>query len=75
MALTIDGIPESISRADYVALIASLGLDPLRLTHLELRMNGVYAEVKAKNAEGRDFLDPFNKQSIAKHRVFIPVED
>lgn len=73
MATTINGVPESISRADYLRLIESIGLNPNRLTMLEFRMDGIYADVKAQHpVRGTDMVEG---DEIATHRIYIRVVD
>jgi hypothetical protein len=71
---TIPGIPETISRSDYLALIESLGLDIKDLKMLELRRDGIYATVMARNAEGKLTADPATRETNV-HRIYIPVVD
>lgn len=77
---TIEGVPESITRADYKALIAGAGFAGMRLRSLEFRMDGIYASVieepivedeatERRNEEGFIVVDP------AISRVFIPIKD
>lgn len=77
MAITIPGIPDSITRADYLRLIESVGLDPMRLRSLEFRMDGIYAEVKAsrpgKDENPVDLIDE-GRMEVATHRVYIRVD-
>lgn len=72
---TISGVPESITRADYLALIGAVGFDPHDLVELTFGRNGIYAVVKARNAEGKHYEDPLERNSLAKHRIVIPVVD
>jgi hypothetical protein len=70
----IDGVPESITRADYLALIESVGLDVKDLRSLEFRMDGIYAEVRARGADGKLVID-VGRDEMATHRIYIPVKD
>lgn len=76
--MTIPAVPESITRADYLRLVESVGLDPKQVRSLEFRVDGIYAVVKAKNpATGKEILDysPVGGDELAVHRIYIPVVD
>lgn len=68
----VDGVPESISRVDYLRLIESVGFKVKDLRSLEFTTNGIYAEAYATDAEGRLIADG---DEAAVHRVFVRVED
>jgi hypothetical protein len=70
----IDGVPESITRAEYVALIESVGLDVKDLRSLEFRLDGIYADVYDRDDEGRLRIDVQRDEAIV-NRVYIPVVD
>lgn len=72
MSVHIDGIPESITRDDYRTLIESVGLTVEALASLEFRPDGIYAEVIARDENGKMIADG---EDVARHRVFIKVED
>jgi hypothetical protein len=74
-SVTISGVPETIKRADYLAMIERLGLDYHHLVSLEFGRKAIYAEVFALNAEGKRYEDPLARNALAKHRIVIPVED
>jgi hypothetical protein len=69
----IDGVPESITRAEYLALIESVGLDVKDLRSLEFRTDGIYAEVRARDTDRKLVIDSRNE--MATHRIYIPVKD
>lgn len=74
--ISIEGVPESIARADYLRLIESVGMDINRIRSLEFRADGVYVAVKARRpGENHDILtgDGFGSNECATHRIFIPV--
>lgn len=73
--VTIVGIPTSIKRADYVALIESVGFDVRDLVDLHFGLRAITATVKARNSEGKHYLDPNETNAIAKHHIVIPIED
>lgn len=74
MSITIDGIPETITRSQYLGLMTAVGLDVKKLTMLEFRMDGIYATVKASDENGRDIID-YGRNEVVKHHVFIRVVD
>lgn len=71
MAVTIEGVPESLTREQYKSLIAAVGLDTSRVKSLEFRMDGVYAEV----GTGKFDMLPDKPDREATHRVYIPIKD
>lgn len=72
MSKVIEGVPESISRADYGRLIESVGLDPDQLRSLEFKPDGVYAEVVDVDAKGHV---RFQGDEVVVNKVFVPVLD
>lgn len=73
MSKTIEGIPESFTREQYVALFDAVGLSPYDLVSLEFRAEGVYAEVFERDTTGKRIFSQHDG-GFAKHRIFIPVE-
>lgn len=71
-SVSIAGVPESITREAYLALIAAAGLAPENLREIRFTANGIYATVYATNADGAKMLDG---NDIAMHSVYIPVVD
>ena len=71
---TITGVPESLTREQYVSLIESVGFDVKDLRSLEFRMDGIYAEVMDRDESGRLHLDEA-RDEVVTNRVFIPVRD
>lgn len=73
--MNIPDIPEQISRTYYDALIRTLGFGELgNLRSLEFRTDGIYAEVMARNEDGRIVVDLLSNDT-AMHRVYIPIVD
>jgi hypothetical protein len=74
---TIAGVPESLTRAQYLSLIESVGFDIKHLRSLEYKYDGIYAEVFDVNEAGNHYtvLGAGTEEDIAMHRVFIPVRD
>jgi hypothetical protein len=75
MTMTIDGVPESISRERYLELIAVSGLDINRITQLRFTPAGVYATVYALDESGHPVRSGSDRDSLATHEGFIPVRD
>lgn len=75
--MNIPGIPESIPRKEYVAILEPLGLNLNDLVELHFRYAAVEAEVWALNAEGKRFLttDDDGNEVVAKHHIIIPIKD
>jgi len=71
---TITGVPESLTREQYTALIASVGFDVKELRSLEFKTDGIYAEVFDRNEKGNAYIDP-STDDVVINRVFIPVRD
>jgi hypothetical protein len=73
--MDVPGVPESITRAEYLALMASVGFSDLdHLRSLEFRADGVYAEVIAQDEAGRSLVD-HAANDVAVHKVYVPVKD
>lgn len=72
MSKEISGVPESLTRAEYVSLFESVGIAPNRTIELSFRPNGIYATVFVLDDNGAKMLDG---QDLAKHSIYIPVED
>lgn len=78
MSIEIEGVPASITRADYLRLIKGIGMDVTRVRSLELRGEGIYVAVKARRpGETSDIRtsDGYDGIECATHRVFVPVVD
>lgn len=72
--MQIDGIPNTITRAKYVALIEELGLHTRHLVSLEFGLDVIRAVICATDENGREIIDT-SKNEIAKHTITIPVID
>ena len=72
--MDIPGVPESMTRAQYTALIAAAGLSADNLVSLEFRPDGIHAEVFARDADGKDLVDTA-KNEMMTHSIYIPVRD
>jgi hypothetical protein len=71
----IAGIPRTIRRADYDAMIKALGIDLKRLVSLRFGFNGIEAEIYAENADGKLYVANYGDSAPAKHVITIPVVD
>lgn len=69
--MIVEGVPETITRAQYTELIASLGLNAAILKSLEFRVDGVYAEI----CTGKVDMAPDQPDREATHQLYIPVQD
>lgn len=69
--IQVEGVPESLTREQYLSLIRSVGFDPRELKSLEFRMEGIYATVRTNRIE----MAPDEPDVEATHRVYIPVKD
>lgn len=77
MSKCIEGVPESISRADYVRLIESAGFDPESLLELRFGIDGIYAKVEARDKDGGIIFAPVpgDEFNTVCHEVFIAIAD
>ncbi|WP_307076488.1 hypothetical protein [Arthrobacter pascens] len=71
MTMSINGIPESISREAYLSLISATGIDPGSIRKLTLTADGIYAVVFAVDGDGRKIIEPAS--GAVKHTLYIPV--
>jgi hypothetical protein len=74
MSKVIPGVPESISRDDYIALFASVGIEAKNTTELSFRADGIYATVFERDESGSLVIDTAG-DCVVKNTVYIPVED
>lgn len=72
MAKRIPGIPESLTRAEFVSIFEAINVDPTEATELRVAPDGITVTVVARMANGRLAIDG---NSIIKNTVFIPVRD
>lgn len=77
MSKTIQCVPDSISRADYIAMIERCGFDPNNIASLTFEANGIHAVVFERNADGMRFFADMTtgEGGYAKRDAFIPVRD
>jgi hypothetical protein len=72
MQKTIEGLPEFLTRDQYVCMFSSFGLDPRHVVELRLAHDGVHALVFALDEQGKRIYE-IRTESWMKHRVFVPV--
>lgn len=70
----IQGIPESITREQYLAMISAAGFDVNDLRRLEFRMDGIYADVMERSDKGHPVVDE-QRNEVVVNQVYIPVKD
>jgi hypothetical protein len=70
--VNIEGVPETISRADYLRLMESVGFTPANLRELAFRPDGIYATVMVLDDTGRIVVDGTKP---ATHEVYVRVVD
>lgn len=78
MAIKIEGVPESISRAEYLKMITDIGLDPKILRSLRFGANNISATVFAVDPKsGKKVLNEGNTgdPGYLKHTVIIHIKD
>ena len=74
MSKTIQGVPESISRAEYIAMFEGIGIDPRYSQSLTFQPDHIEAVIFERDANGARILDGQGEGYI-KHRISIPVRD
>lgn len=75
MSVTIPGVPEKISRSDYLRLIESVGLSIDNLISLEFGSRSITAKVYALNESGERYGTRVGgKSAPAIHSVAIEVD-
>jgi len=73
MSKNIPGVPESITRKQYLDLFDAAGIDPRNTKELMFCTDGIYATVFARDENGARVIDPV--QGPMNHAIYIPVED
>ena len=74
MAKIIEGIPDFITREDYLNLFRAAGFTPEQVFELRFSPDGVHAVVAYHDENGHKVIDKQNPNGgWVKHRVFIPV--
>lgn len=78
MAIKIEGVPESISRAEYLKMFTDIGLNPNDVRSLRFGANNITAVVFAKHPDtGKRVLNegPTGDPGFLKHTVIIHIKD
>lgn len=78
MTKQISGVPESLTREEYLSLFRAVGIDPARALSLRFLADGVEAVVFAVDEQGKKILANDNEDldagsGWAKHTIHIPV--
>lgn len=71
--MKIPGVPESLSREKVLAFFESVGLEAKNCTSMEVRADGIYAEVFARNLAGHKVVDSVRGE-IVLNSVYIPFD-
>lgn len=76
MTKQIPGVPESLTREQYLSLFRGAGIDPTRTQSLRFLTNGIEAVVfevdeRGNKALANDTENPDGRWS--KHTIYIPV--
>ena len=72
MSKTIPGVPESVTREQWLSFFTAVGITPELTKSLCFEPEGIYATVFEVGPEGHRIL---TNDSFAKHTIFIPVTD
>lgn len=72
MSAVIEGVPATITRADYTRLIEASGFTARDIVSLEFSPDGIHAVVFAKDSDGKRIIDG---ETLATHEVFVKVVD
>lgn len=78
MAIKIEGVPESVSRAEYLKMFTDIGLNPSDVRSLRFGANSITAVVFAKHPEtGHRVINdgPTGDPGFLKHTVIIHISD
>ena len=72
-SVVVPGVPDTITRADYMAWIESLGFEVKNLKSMRLEHHGIVAEVYATDDRGRWYV--IDGENAATHTVTVRVTD
>lgn len=72
MAITVEGVPESITREQMVEWLASIGIDASHVRLLRVATDGIVVESYALDPSGRRFA---MGDEVATHKVSIRIVD
>ncbi|KAA0979881.1 hypothetical protein FQ154_01605 [Paeniglutamicibacter gangotriensis] len=73
MSKTIPGVPESVTREQWLSFFTAAGITPELTKSLRFEPEGIYATVFEAGPEGRRIVTDSN--GYAKHEIFIPIND
>ncbi len=74
MTVTINAVPESLTRSQFVDWLASVGIDPTECQSIVLDRNGIHATVYALNDDGCRYVNPGGDE-IATHIIHVRIDD
>lgn len=74
MAKTIQGVPENITRDQFLGIFTAVGINAEDCTKVELLPDGVHATVFERHADGTKVVN-LDGNGFAKHNIHIPVTD
>ena len=72
MSKIIPGVPESITREQYLSFFTAVGINPERTMSLKFERDGIHAVVFETAADGSRII---TNDGFAMHTIFIPVID
>lgn len=78
MSITINGVPEFLTREQYLDMFRAVGFTPDNVQEVRMAADGVHAIVFYRDPEtGARVLDRsrYPTPGYLKHRVFIPVRE
>lgn len=88
MSVVVEGVPESITRAQFVSWLAQIGLEPSALPRdatlrFADRGSAISVEVFARDVDGRLYgsgehyvdADGTHCEQVARHTVWIPITE
>lgn len=70
--MTIDGLPDKVSRSDLFKLLQVMGINPMTLVTLSIELHAVIAVVYALDTTGKHIID--NNEEAVTHKVVIPFD-
>lgn len=72
MAKSIPGVPESLTREQFLSIFEAINVDPKETIELRAAPDGITVVTVARTASGQLTIDG---NDIIKNTVFIPVRD
>lgn len=69
--MTLLGVPDNLPREKVLDFFKSVGLEAKNCMSVELRADGIYAELIARSPEGHRIVDN-QRGELVIHKVYIP---